>query len=133
MRNKKEIQNQKAEEHLKRLAEIKAKRRGESSIDRKNPVLVEKPIYLIYCEGENTEPSYFKKFKLSNLTIESFGEGKNTLSLVNRAKQIADLARKSNRRYDKVWCVFDADPKPSNPNQLKNFNAAISKALKIGI
>jgi hypothetical protein len=132
MQNKKELQNKKAQEHLLRLAEIKAKRRGESSLDRKNPVLLEKPLYLIYCEGENTEPSYFKKFKLSNLAIEIFGKGENTLSLVNSAKKIADLAKKSNKGYDKIWCVFDADPKPSNPNQLKNFNAAITKALNLG-
>ncbi len=89
-------------------------------------------MYLIYCEGKNTEPSYFKKFKLSTVTIESFGEGKNTLTLVERAKQLADEAEKQNREYDKIWCVFDADPKPDNPNQLKNFNAAIQKAQKYG-
>ncbi|MBK7669316.1 MAG: RloB domain-containing protein [Sphingobacteriaceae bacterium] len=86
---------------------------------------------LIYCEGKNTEPSYFKHFKLASVTINSFGEGKNTLSLVERAKQIYDESKK-NKKYDAVWCVFDADPKPDNPNQLKNFNAAVVKAKKYG-
>lgn len=44
------------------------------------------------------------------------------------AKQLADEAQKKNKKYDNVWCVFDADPKPDNPNQLKNFNAAIEVA-----
>ena len=132
MQNKRLKEKQKANEHSKRLSEIKARRRGETILTRKAPELEENPIYLIYCEGKNTEPSYFKKFKLSSVTIDSFGEGKNTLSLVERAKQLADEAQNKNKKYDKVWCVFDADPKPDNPNQLKNFNAAIDAAKKYG-
>jgi len=130
MRNKNLIQKQNAEEQKKRLAEIKARRRGEVNLERKAPVLEEKPIILIYCEGKNTEPSYFNKFRLSSLTIDSFGEGRNTLSLVEKAKK---LSEKNN--YDQIWCVFDADPKPDNPKQLENFNNAIRLAekLKFGV
>lgn len=132
MQDKRLKEKQKAKEHAKRLAEIKAKRRGETTLARKAPELEENPLYLIYCEGKNTEPSYFKKFKLTSVDIDSFGEGKNTLSLVERAKQHADEAQNKNKKYDKIWCVFDADPKPDNPNQLKNFNAAVVKAKKYG-
>ena len=117
MQNKKLIQQQKAEEHKRRLAEIKARRRGEAILERKAPELEENPTILIYCEGENTEPSYFNKFRFSSITINSFGEGRNTLSLVKRAKSISEK-----NKYDQVWCVFDADPKPDNPKQLENFN-----------
>lgn len=127
MLNKNQIQKQKAEEHKRRLAEIKARRRGESTIERKAPELKEIPTILIYCEGKNTEPSYFNKFRLSSITVDSFGEGRNTLSLVKRAKNIADK-----KNYDQVWCVFDADPKPDNPKQLENFNKAINLAKKLG-
>jgi hypothetical protein len=126
MQNKKLIQQQKAEEQKRRLAEIKARRRGETITERKAPELDEKPTIFIYCEGENTEPSYFNKFRLSSLTIESFGEGRNTLSLVERAKKLSE-----NKGYDQVWCVFDADPKPDNPKQLENFNDAIRLAKKL--
>jgi len=88
MQNKKLTQQEKADAHKHRLAEIKARRRGEVSLERRAPELEEKPTILIYCEGENTEPSYFRKFRLSSLTIDSFGEGRNTLSLVERAKNI---------------------------------------------
>ena len=130
MQNKKLIQKQKAEEQKRRLAEIKARRRGEAIIERKAPVLDEKPTILIYCEGKNTEPSYFNKFRLSSLTIDSFGEGRNTLSLVERAKSISE-----GNNYDQIWSVFDADPKPDNPKQLENFNRAIRLAekLKFGV
>lgn len=127
MQDKKLIQQQKAEEQKRRLAEIKARRRGEIVLERKAPTLNENPTILIYCEGKNTEPSYFKKFRLSSLTVDSFGEGRNTISLVERAK---DISEKQN--YDQVWCVFDADPKPDNPKQLENFNNAIILANKLG-
>lgn len=31
-----------------------------------------------------------------------------------------------------MWCVFDADPKPDNPKQAKNFNTAIELANNNG-
>ena len=68
IQDKKLREKQKAEEHKQRLADIKARRRGEPVIDRNAPVLNETPIFLIYCEGKNTEPSYFNKFKFPFLT-----------------------------------------------------------------
>ena len=127
MQNKKLIQQQKAKEHKRRLAEIKDRRRAGVTLERKAPELEENPIMLIYCEGKNTEPSYFNKFRLASLTIDSYGEGRNTLSLVERAKSISEK-----NDYDQVWCVFDADPKPDNPKQKENFNKAIMLADKLG-
>lgn len=127
MQNKKQKQIEKANEHKLRLSNIKAKRRGEPIIERKAPELLEKPVMLIYCEGVNTEPSYFNKFKLTSMDVKSFGEGRNTLSLVERAKAFSDK-----RNYDQIWCVFDADPKPDNPKQLENFNSAVLLAKKYG-
>jgi hypothetical protein len=87
---------------------------------------------LLYCEGKNTEPSYFNKFKLSTATIKAFGEDKNTLSLVNAAKRLSDDATEKGQPFDQVWCVFDADPKPDNPKQLQNFNDAVTLANRLG-
>lgn len=127
MLNKKQIQQKKAEEHKLRIAQAKARRRGKTNLERNEPNLKEIPIIFIYCEGKNTEPSYFNKFRLSTITIDSFGEGRNTVSLVERAKKLAEK-----KDYDQVWCVFDADPKPDNPKQIENFNKAIVLARKYG-
>lgn len=101
------MKDKKAEQALdkeKHRAQLKAKRRAETCIERQEPVLTKKPTILIVCEGENTEPSYFNQFRLSSATIEPVGEGYNTTSLVNRAKQLA-----SQTSYEQVWCVFDKD------------------------
>ena len=110
--------------------QLKANRRVEPSIDRADPILIERPTILIVCEGRNTEPSYFNQFRLSSAIVKPIGEGYNTVSLVQRA---IDLD--AEKRYDQVWCVFDADPKPDNPNQAINFNNAIvlAEANRFGV
>lgn len=80
------------------------KRRKETVLDRPEPIKIEKPTILIVCEGENTEPSYFRQFKLSTATVKAIGEGYNTVSLVNRGIKLAEQ-----KHYDQVWCVFDKD------------------------
>jgi hypothetical protein len=104
---------------------LKKDRRKEPSLERTDLKINERPTILIVCEGRNTEPSYFRQFKLSSATIKAVGEGYNTLSLVKRAMQLS-----KERSYDQVWCVFDADPKLDNPKQAKNFNDAIILAEK---
>lgn len=96
----------------------KANRRLQPTFERNVPKLIEKPTILIVCEGENTEPSYFKQFRLSSATIKPIGEGFNTISLVNRAIQIS-----KQESFDQVWCVFDKDDFKDN-----DFNAAIVMA-----
>ena len=98
--------------------QLKANRRLEPSIERSEAKLPEKPTILIVCEGENTEPFYFRQFRLSSAIIKSVGEGYNTTSLVNRAIQIANQGF-----YEQVWCVFDKDDFPD-----VDFNNAISMA-----
>jgi hypothetical protein len=102
----------------KHWEQLKNNRRNEPMLERGEPFLAEKPTILIVCEGEVTEPSYFKQFRLSSATIKAMGEGYNTISLVNRAFQLATQAS-----YDQVWCVFDKDDFPD-----VDFNNAISKA-----
>lgn len=125
MKNKKADQIASKKAHKESL---KTKRRVEPTLERGEANITEKPTILIVCEGENTEPSYFRQFKLSSATIKPVGEGYNTISLVKRAIQLS-----KEKFYDQVWCVFDADPKPNNQNQAKNFNDAIELADKEGL
>lgn len=84
-----------------------------------------KVYFLIVCEGEKTEPNYFKSFPLNvgsyvyDLTFE--GGGINTKKVVEKAIELRDS---STQKYDRVWAVFDKDSFPMN-----QFNGAISKAV----
>ena len=80
---------------------------------------IERRYYLIVCEGENTETSYFNQFRVTSAKVKSVGEGYNTISLVNRARALSQQGN-----YDQVWCVFDKDDFNDT-----DFNSAIQIAV----
>lgn len=79
--------------------------------------------FLIVCEGEKTEPSYFKRFRVPKnvVIVDVQGLGENPSRLVSSAEELA-----SQEDYDQVWCVFDRDD--WSP---QDFNRAIAKAKKL--
>lgn len=75
--------------------------------------------FLIVCEGEKTEPNYFRSFRVPKdvAEIDIKGVGENPSKLVDSAKDL-----KEQEEYDQVWCVFDRDswtPEDFN-NAIKN-------------
>lgn len=74
-----------------------------SRVSKKQPY----EVILIVCEGEKTEINYLEQlkdfFRLSNVAIDILSS-KNPSPL-----QVVEFAQKNNKRYDKVYCVFDKD------------------------
>ncbi|WP_414755960.1 RloB family protein [Anabaena sp. CCY 9910] len=60
--------------------------------------------FLIVCEGQKTEPNYFRSFRVPKVVIDVQGLGINPTGLVDRAKEL-----RSQGEYDQIWCVFDRD------------------------
>ncbi len=118
MKDKKTAQIEAKQKHIAALASAKARRGTEPILERTAPTKIEKPTILIVCEGKNTEPSYFRQFKLTSASIKAIGNGYNTTSLVNHA-----ITLNQQCTYDQVWCVFDKDQFPAN-----DFNNAITIA-----
>jgi hypothetical protein len=79
--------------------------------------------FLIVCEGEKTEPSYFRSFRVPKDIITVIGLGANTVSLVKQG-----IERAQEDEYDQVWCVFDRDSFPA-----EMFNEALALAERHGI
>lgn len=88
------------------------------SRDKKTGKKEQLPIILIVCEGEKTEPDYFKQFEVASVKIEARGIGDNTRRLVKYA-----IEESKKGSYDQVWCVFDKDSFPDN-----DFNTAVDLA-----
>ena len=83
------------------------------------------PTFLIVCEGEKTEPNYFRSFPVSTRPeITIVGAGCETIAVVNKAIELM-----ANRAFVQVWCVFDRDPSRVN-NTAQRFNAALRLAEK---
>lgn len=86
--------------------------------------------YLIVSEGTGTEPAYFGEmrrrvnglFHGEYVTVEVQGLGMNTLSLLERAQEIAEREG----RYTQVWVVYDKDSFPA-----ADFNAAVDRCASL--
>jgi hypothetical protein len=77
---------------------------------------------LIVCEGAETEPRYFRGFKVVvGDNIRGFGLA--PMQLVAKAKEIAH----KEGPFDQVWCVFDKDDIPAD-----DFDNAIQSAESVG-
>jgi hypothetical protein len=79
----------------------------------------QKPVILIVCEGAKTEPNYFKAFPVATVSVEVVGAGANTLTVLDRAREIRD----KQGPFDQIWLVFDRDSFPAD-----RVNAAVSAA-----
>lgn len=103
----------------KKLA-AKGRKIAKRRVRTRNP----RPRFLIICEGAKTEPNYFRAFRVN---ADVRGEGMNTVSLVEKTKEISELAKKQGAEYTDVWIVFDSDDFPK-----EHFNSAIRKAQQNG-
>ena len=84
--------------------------------------------FLIVCEGEKTEPNYFRQFPENPEIydrIDIHGTGYSTMSLINEAIRLQAEALKKKKPYIEVWCVFDKDDFP-----IEHFQNAIILAAK---
>jgi hypothetical protein len=77
--------------------------------------------FLIVCEGEKTEPRYFKSFRVPKDVVHVKPAVSAPTTLVDTAKELY------NKEYTQVWCVFDRDDWTP-----QNFNHAIQVAEKSG-
>ena len=97
-----------------------------------------KNTFLIYCEGENTEPAYFDSFPVTTETkVEAIGLARSRMALI---KKVIDLVGKIKDRdeNEQIWCVFDRDlgrnkslEEINEENQ--DFNNAVFLAERKGI
>lgn len=100
------------------------------SSGRRQGTRAQKVSFLIVCEGEKTEPNYFRAFierwsEVKEVNVK--GCGCSTCQLIIEAKKLREkLERERMVPFDRVWLVFDKD-------EFKDFNKAIADAKKEGM
>lgn len=109
------------------MAKRQKKDHRSSDLSRRQGVREIKQSFLIVCEGEKTEPDYFRAFRMTAATVKAVGQAMNTMTLVSKAISIRDADQKRKKIYDQCWVVFDKDDFPA-----KDFNQAIQFAEKNG-
>lgn len=80
-------------------------------------IMIQPEFHLIVTEGEKTEPNYFNCIKekinseyADKINLQVHGTGKNTLSLLESA---VELANENPNGYRHVWVVYDTDSFPA--------------------
>lgn len=95
-------------------------------------------LFRIYCEGENTEPEYFKSFPVNTETkIEAIGLGRSKTALVEKAIELFSqdklLSGQDNFDEDRqLWVVFDYDVRGID-REAQDYNRAIELSRHHGI
>jgi len=91
-------------------------------------VLEKKQSFLIVCEGQNTEPEYFKSFPVVTADVRSFGLGSS------KTKLVEDVLKIDRDKDDEVWVVFDMDINKENRAALEqDYDNAIALAHSEGV
>lgn len=97
---------------------------------------------LIVCEDENTEPTYFGRFKAlfekilpkKTLYLYPKGTGRNSLGVVNYAIEIRrKMKEEDNLTFEQTWAVFDKDNLDQSPGNRANFENAFKVGDAAGI
>lgn len=87
--------------------------------------------FLILCEGEVTEPLYFKVIASTNIEAEALGFSASKCALVQKSEQYCQK-HQVNKSKTEVWVVFDFDVKyDQRENQNEDFNLAIQQARSL--
>ncbi|MDE6300964.1 MAG: RloB family protein [Muribaculaceae bacterium] len=114
-----------------KIEQLKREKREAKAAKKRKVATRDKIVrFLIVCEGERTEPNYFKelvKDRYSEVRSEEIvGEGRSTCALVKKTEEIQEkLERQRQLNFDRVWVVFDRD-------DFNDFNEAITMARQKG-
>ena len=116
-----------------------SRKKPKDSLSRNSKHLKQYLNILIVCEGEVTEPNYFKnlvkKYRINAANVHIVGEcGSAPMSVYSEAVKLYENSKmKDEIEYDKVFCVFDKDQHPTyqaaieSIRQKKCFEAILSE------
>ena len=123
MQDKRAAQDADRERHLAEIRAVKERRSQAPVFERAPETRTVRQSFLILCQGTNTEVDYFEHFELATADVKALGRAYDPEKLVEEAMQRREAARRQNRPYDQVWCVFDKDD-----SSAEQVHAALAKA-----
>jgi hypothetical protein len=106
-------------------------------VERPERVRKYKYLFLIVCEDQNTEPTYFRSFKMripeDTIFLHEVGAGRDPKGVVEQALAEREaLEQRARKTVDTIWVVFDKDDADSNKTKIKRFEDAFKIAGENG-
>jgi hypothetical protein len=117
-------------------------RRTGASLKRPVGTRTPRRTFVIFCEGEQTEPGYLralrdlpeiKEVAAVDLRIESQSAGFAPSSLVQLAVGAQEKAAREEGEVDEFWCVFDVEWPQNHPKLTEAVALATRHGIKLAI
>ena len=116
-------------------------RRG-GSLRRDVAVRTRKRTFLVFCEGEKTEPAYLKALKRDpavrdvasvDIRVDEETSGSVPLTLVEAAAKARARSSGTNGEIDEVWCIFDVEWPRNHPNLDRSLVHARDSGVRVAV
>ena len=98
--------------------------------------------FLVFCEGEKTEPDYLKALKRElgkqvsvsvEIQVDPGTHGSAPLTLVEAAAEARERADYELGEVDEVWCIFDVEQPVNHPKLNEAVALAQTSGVKVAI
>lgn len=114
------------------------RRRDQRSLRRRTPQIDERARFVIFCEGELTEPLYLKAFASlpevrSVASLDIRGMGCEPRRLVEEARVAKRSERGQSTGSTEYWCVFDVEAPTQHARLLDAVQMARDNGISVAI
>ncbi|MCY3952410.1 MAG: RloB family protein [bacterium] len=112
------------------------------SLRRQVGVRTPKRTFLVFCEGEKTEPAYLKALKREpavrdvasvDIRVDEGTRGAVPLTLVEVAAKARARFSGEDGEVDEVWCVFDVEWPRNHPNLKRALDLARERGVRVAV
>ncbi len=123
------------------MAKSRQGRRG-GSLRRQVGLRSPKRTFLVFCEGEKTEPAYLKALKREpaardvasvDIRVDEGTSGAVPLTLVEAAAKARARSLGQDGEVDEVWCVFDVEWPRNHPNLKRAVALARESGVRVAV
>lgn len=120
----------------------KGRRARERPLKRRVAIRSPRRTFLIFCEGERTEPEYLNALKLLpsvrdaaavDLRVQTRNSGSVPLSLVSMAVSARSRAIAEESEIDEFWCVFDVEWPRNHPGLREALEQAERNSIQLAV
>ena len=120
----------------------KGHRARERPLRRRVAIRSPRRTFLIFCEGERTEPEYLNALKLLpsvrdvaavDLRVQTRNGGSVPRTLVSMAVSARNKAIKEEAEIDEFWCVFDVEWPRNHPGLKEAVEQAERNSIQVAV
>ena len=115
---------------------------GKMSLRREIATRTPKRTFMVFCEGEKTEPDYLTALKnepdvydVASVSIQVAEDPRGAVpyTLVSAAAEFNSRSSEEAGEVDEVWCLFDVECPGSHPNLQEAVDLANQNGIRLAI